>query len=289
MYRKQLSVLPIIGALALGVSACGGDEEADTAAAMPAAAADTAAKPEVTFASPSADMPVGSTFTAKVDLSQFKLDDKAVGMKPVDGEGHIHFSLDGGEYDTAKYSGANGQLAEQLGTDGKYSPSVAPEITYENIPAGEHTLEVDLANNDHSETGSTAKVTFMVEDKQAKVGPNGEKVTFEDVETTSDGFTAMVALDGFEIDEKAVGKKPEMGMGHLHFELDGGKYDSAKYSGANGELAEQLGTDGKYSPAVAPEITYENLPAGRHVLKVYAANNDHSENGALAQRTIRIG
>jgi hypothetical protein len=288
MHRKQLSVLPIIGALALGVSACGGDEEADTAAAMPAAT-ETAAKPKVTFASPTSEMPVGSTFTAKVDLSQFKIDEKAVGMKPADGEGHIHFSLDGGKYDVPKYSGANGKLAVQLGTDGKYSPAVAPEITYENIPAGEHTLEVDLANNDHSETGSTAKVTFMVEDKQAKAGPNGEKVSFEDVETTSDGFTATVALNDFEIDEQAVGKKPETGMGHLHFELDGGKYDSAKYSGANGKLAEQLGTDGKYSPAVAPEITYENLPAGRHVLKVYVANNDHSENGAVAQRTIRIG
>jgi hypothetical protein len=213
-----------------------------------------------------------------------------VGKAAAKGEGHLHFSLDGGKFDTAQYSGANGELAEQLGTDGKYSPSTAPEITYEAIPAGKHTLEVDLANNDHSDTGAKAKVSFTVGGGEAaKTGPNGEKVVIEDVQTTSDGFTAMVALTGVELDAKAVGKKSQTGHGHLHFELDGGKYDSAKYSGANGELAEQLGTDGKYSPSVAPTITYKGLPKGKHVLKVYVANNDHSENGAVAQQTLTVG
>jgi hypothetical protein len=217
------------------------------------------------------------------------IDGKAVGKKPVDGEGHIHFSLDGGRFDSAKYSGANGKLAEQLGTDGKYSPSVTPEITYSGIPAGKHVLEVDLANNDHSDTGTTAKVSFMVARDRAKAGPNGEKVAITRVKKSANGFTAMVALTGVELDAKAVGKKPQTGKGHLHFELDGGKYDSANYSGANGKLAEQLGTDGKYSPSVTRAITYSGIPAGEHTLKVYVANNDHSENGAVTQRTIRIG
>ena len=77
--------------------------------------------------------------------------------------GHLHFSLDGGKFDTPKYSGENGKLAAQLGVDGKYSPSLEPSIPYEGIPKGEHTLEVDLANNDHSETGTTASTTFTVE------------------------------------------------------------------------------------------------------------------------------
>jgi hypothetical protein len=98
-----------------------------------------------------------------------------------------------------------------------------------------------------------------------------------------------VSLNKVELDPKAVGKMSEAGHGHLHFELDGGKYDSAKFSGANGKLAEQLGTDGKYSPSVAPTITYNNIPKGKHVLKVYVANNDHSESGAVATRTITVG
>jgi len=274
----------MIGILAVGVAACGDDNKsADTSGAATAAAA-----PQVTFASPGDSESVGSKFTAKVDLSGFKIDAKAVGMDPVAGEGHIHFALDGGKYDSAKYSGANGKLAEQLGTDGKYSPSVTPEITYTGIPAGEHTLEVDLANNDHSDSGATARVAFTVTDEQAKVGPDGEEVSFESLEPSADGVTAMVALKKFTLDPKDVGKKAVAGRGHLHFELDEGKYDSAKYSGANGKLAEQLGTDGKYSPSVAPEIVYSNLPTGKHTLKVYLANNDHSENGAVAERTFTI-
>ena len=36
-------------------------------------------------------------------------------------------------------------------------------------------------------------------------------------------------------------------------------------------------------------ITYSNLPKGKHVLKVYVANNDHSDNGAVVTRTITVG
>jgi hypothetical protein len=288
--KAKFLILPVVAAMSLGAAACGDDDKTSSAATPAASSEQKAGSPTVTISSPGDGETIGSKFTAKVDLDGFAIDEAAVGKDAVDGKGHLHFSLDGGKFDSAKYSGANGKLAEQLGTDGKYSPSVANEITYENIPAGEHTLEVDLANNDHSDTGSTAKVTFTVEgDDQAKVGPNGERVTIEDVQTTADGFTAMVALDGVVIDAKNVGKKARDGKGHLHFELDGGKYDSAKYSGANGKLAEQLGTDGKYSPAVAPTITYSNLPKGKHVLKVYVANNDHSENGAVVKRTITVG
>ena len=59
--------------------------------------------------------------------------------------------------------GPNGKLAEQLGVDGQYSPSTEPTITYDGLPAGEHTLTVDLVNNDHTETGTSATVTFTVE------------------------------------------------------------------------------------------------------------------------------
>ena len=284
MNRKTLTALPVMAVMAVGVSACGADEEAATAKDEAASA------PKVAFTSPGAGDSVGSRFTAKVDIAGFQIDAKDVGKKAVDGRGHLHFSLDGGKYDSAKYSGANGKLAEQLGTDGKYSPSVTPEITYEGIPAGKHTLEVDLANNDHSDSGQTAKVSFTVGDGgQAKTGAGGETVAFTNVETTPYGLTANVSLSKVELDPKAVGKMSEAGHGHLHFELDGGKYDSAKYSGANGKLAEQLGTDGKYSPSVAPTISYSNIPQGKHVLKVYVANNDHSESGAVATRTITVG
>ena len=289
MNRNLLTLLPVLGIMAVGVSACG-DGPTDKAVGDTAAAATA---PEVTFTSPGSGDEVGSRFTATIDVDDFEVDAAGVGKKSVDGRGHLHFSLDGGKYDNSKHSGANGKLAEQLGTDGKYSPSVTPEITYTDIPAGEHTLVVDLANNDHSDQGAKAATTFTVAGKtsasRSATGASGEAVSFKSVKTTAGGFTANVALSNVALDAKAVGKMAETGHGHLHFELDGGRYDSSKHSGANGKLAEQLGTDGKYSPSVAPTITYDNLPAGTHVLKVYVANNDHSESGAVATRTITVG
>jgi hypothetical protein len=100
--------------------------------------------------------------------------------------------------------------------------------------------------------------------------------------------TAEVALDGFEIDPKAVGGAKEDGAGHLHFSVDGGKYDTPEYSGANGELAVELGVDGQYSPSTEPTITYSGLPKGEHTLEVYLANNDHSDTGVEASTSFEV-
>ena len=98
------------------------------------------------------------------------------------------------------------------------------------------------------------------------------------------GSTAIftVKLTNFTLDPQDVGKRNKPNKGHLHFQMDGGKYDYPKYSGANGKLAVKLGIAGKYSPAVTPSITYKHLPAGKHTLVVFLANNDHSPVGASA-------
>jgi hypothetical protein len=143
-------------AAALGLAACGGDDETTSATASPAGSE------SVSFVSPMDGTTVGHTITAKVDVSGFEIDADHVGEANESGHGHLHFSLDGGKYDYPKYSGANGDLAKQLGVEGMYSPSVKPAITYTGIPAGEHTLAVELANNDHSDTGVSASTTFEV-------------------------------------------------------------------------------------------------------------------------------
>ena len=149
------ALVPLALVAALGVIACGDDDDDETESA--------ASEPSVTFVSPADGETTGDTVTAEVELEGFQIDAASVGMANSSDTGHLHFSLDGGEYDTPKYSGANGKLAVQLGVDGQYSPSTEPTITYEGLPKGEHTLDVDLVNNDHSETGTTASTTFTVE------------------------------------------------------------------------------------------------------------------------------
>ena len=101
-------------------------------------------------------------------------------------------------------------------------------------------------------------------------------------------FTAVVTLSNFKIDAKDVGKMKMAGHGHLHFSLDGGKFDFPKYSGPNGKLAKKLGVTGKYSPSVKPQITYKKIPKGKHTIKVELANNDHSPAGATATDTFTV-
>ncbi len=165
MLKKTLT-LAAVGAVALAAGC--GDDDKDKSSSKSESESTKAAQPRkaanVSFTAPAEGATVkGSTVYARVDLKGFAIDAKDVGKKNVPGKGHLHFSLDGGKFDHPKYSGANGQLAVKLGVDGMYSPSTEPKITYSGLPKGKHTLEVDLANNDHSPTGASATTTFVVQ------------------------------------------------------------------------------------------------------------------------------
>jgi hypothetical protein len=101
-------------------------------------------------------------------------------------------------------------------------------------------------------------------------------------------FHATVKLAHFHIAPNMVGKAPVPGMGHLHFMLDGGKFDTPRYAGANGALAKKLGVAGAYSPAIQPQITYSHLPPGRYTLVCMLANNNHTPTGVEAKQTIIV-
>jgi hypothetical protein len=163
--RKTLLVLAVSGVAAFGMAACGDDDDDESASAGTTTETTeySADEASVGFVEPTDGAAVGDPVTAEVELEGFEIDADQVGMDNVEGEGHLHFSMDGGKYDTPKYSGANGELAVQLGVDGQYSPATEETITYESLPKGEHTLEVDLVNNDHTETGTSATITFEVE------------------------------------------------------------------------------------------------------------------------------
>jgi hypothetical protein len=105
---------------------------------------------------------------------------------------------------------------------------------------------------------------------------------------TGSTFKASVVLGHFHIAANMVGMAPVPGMGHLHFMLDGGKFDFPRYSGANGALAKKLGVAGAYSPALTPNITYSHLPPGRYTLVCMLANNNHTPTGVEAKQTIVV-
>jgi hypothetical protein len=166
MRSKRIALL-LTGAVAtIAAAGCGDDDNDKTSTTSSTKSMTTevvdAPGASVRFASPKDGSTQNGTVSARVSVSNFKLAAASVGQKAKQGEGHLHFSMDGGKYDQPKYSGANGKLAVKLGVQGKYSPAVTPTITYKKLPPGEHELEVYLANNDHSDTGVEAKTSFTV-------------------------------------------------------------------------------------------------------------------------------
>lgn len=107
-------------------------------------------------------------------------------------------------------------------------------------------------------------------------------------DTVDDEVTATVSLRGFRLDSDSFGDLSEPGTGHLHFSLDEGKFDYARYAGKSARLGRTLGVNGKYSEALQPRITYRNLPRGRHTLDVVLANNDHSDAGPKATTSFTV-
>ena len=149
----------VVVVLAVAMAGCGSSKKSSSTSATQSP---SGPKIGVTFTKPTPNEKLGTTVTATVHVTNFKLDPKAVGKPPQPGKGHLHFSMDGGKFDYPKYSGANGLLAKKLGVTGKYSPSVTPTIKYRGLPKGKHTVSVQLANNDHSNAGASAEVTFKV-------------------------------------------------------------------------------------------------------------------------------
>lgn len=119
------------------------------------------------------------------------------------------------------------------------------------------------------------------------VAAGGPSITSLKAKQSGNRVTVTISTKNFTIDAKNVGKSPKSGRGHEHFSMDKGKYDFAKYSGANGKLAEQLGVQGKYSPSVNNKVVYTGLPKGKHTITVRLVKNSHANYGnSGAKRTI---
>ena len=160
---KGRALLLGVCALALGTAGCGSDDDSSSSAeTSPTQQQAAAPKPTVKFLTPKDGAATGRTVKATVELGNFKIAPQAVGQAPRPGEGHLHFKMDDGKFDYPKYSGKNGLIAKQLGVTGHYSPALTPSITYKKLPPGKHTLEVYLANNNHTDVGVEAKVEFTV-------------------------------------------------------------------------------------------------------------------------------
>jgi hypothetical protein len=115
-------------------------------------------QPSLEIASPEdGDTVDGDSVTVEVDVQDFDVVDK-LGEENVDGEGHIHYYLDVDDVPTAAGEPAITDEGESAQTDDT-------SHTFDNLEPGEHTIAVQLVNNDHTplEPPVVEEVTITVE------------------------------------------------------------------------------------------------------------------------------
>jgi len=178
-----IALLAAGAAVAVLLLVLGGDEDSAADTATP-----VAGRPTVTVVSPrNGSRQQNRGVVVKLEIENFKLAPAHFGDAPQLGEGHIKFALTrvpdcvdpeklerainsplgsgrlkGRSFDYGKYAGANGVLAERLGTAGLYSPGTKPEIYYEKLPPGFYRLIITLARNNGTSTPYHAVTNFEV-------------------------------------------------------------------------------------------------------------------------------
>ncbi|HEX4308099.1 MAG TPA: hypothetical protein VHZ54_18830 [Solirubrobacterales bacterium] len=183
--KATLAALVLTGAaVALAIVFGGGKETERATAAVEAAPGE----PVVSIVSPrNGEVQANHAVVVKVDLENFELAPRHFGQEPEFGEGAIRFGLNrvpncvdpvklqrainsptgnerltGKPMDFPKYAGPNGILAEELGTDGSFSPATRPEIFYHQLPPGFYRLTVTLAQNNLAVTPYHAVTNFQI-------------------------------------------------------------------------------------------------------------------------------
>lgn len=146
-------------ALALVLTACGGDDDANTTSE----GADGG--PSVEILQPADGDTLSVPFTLVVDSSE------ELGTTD-SGNHHVHVYFDGDDSTYEVIESGNGEEHEI----GAGSPAV------EGLETGEHTLNISLRNADHSAAGAEDEITVTVED--AGSGPGNEPGSGD----TADGY-----------------------------------------------------------------------------------------------------
>lgn len=246
------------------------------------------------------------------------------GQVNIEGQGHFHFYLDGGQY----------------------IPVANDTYMFENLAAGAHTLRIEMKNNDHSDRGISKTIEFVV--------PKGSGDYNAAALVSGRNATITLTTDGFRI----ISPNPTNveGQGHFHFYLDGGPYipvASSNYTfsnlslGAHAVRIEQkennqtdkgntktvsfsvpsftptlllnrsnatitLGVSdfeivepggmlesnkghfhfyldgGPYIPVATSSYSFTNLSEGNHRVRIELRNNDHSDGGIIRTLTFFV-
>jgi outer membrane protein assembly factor BamB len=216
-----------------------------------------ATAPSIKFVNPSDGNAIAAgDITVTAEATNFKLVDQ-LGKSNAAGQGHIHCFLD---TDAPTVQGQPAVTAADT-----YAATAATTYTWKNVPAGTHTLSLELVNNDHTPLNPPVvqKITVTTDNlpriiitapqngKIQKVGP----------------VTIKVSVSNFNLVDK-LGTAKVAGERHLHYFMDVVPPTTA------GQPA--VTSAGTYAATAAASYTWDNVSPGIHTFYVEVVNNDHT-------------
>ena len=210
--------------------------------------------PALVFLSPGGILNPSTTVTPSFVLAfavfNFTLAPNAVGQAAVAGQGHIHVFLDGVYWNVW---------------------AVPQGIPFDNLPPGQHTIMLELVNNDHSALSPDVKASATLQVTSAPQGPPALAIlspagVLNNATTVGPSFVVAFLVKNFVFTDPA-GQPKAMNTGHIHVFLDGTYYSLWPSAGS---------------------IPFNELKAGSHTIKLQLVNNDHSALSPDASQTITV-
>ncbi|GAC1541021.1 MAG: hypothetical protein NVS2B17_17910 [Candidatus Velthaea sp.] len=234
-----------------------------------------------------ADIPV--TVAAK----NFTIECKNVGQTAMAGRGHYHVMVDG----------MSMAQMTNLYCSNEFSISGA------GLKAGEHTLAVVLASDDHMDIGKPAMVKFDYQ--PATTRPLPEAMTAKPVvriispkngAVVGRKVDVKLAVSGFDLSCDLEGKPNVGGYGHLHvFVSQGGAAMPMAHDMAQGDMKSKdsagakMGMESMAMPGMVGMPCTKTVPvdlsawkAGKTKLMVMLANNDHMPTAGAVPTAIDV-
>jgi hypothetical protein len=219
-----------------------------TAALMPPALAQ--ATPSIQIVSPRSGATVsGAQMVVEVRVRDFLLSPAAIGKPAKPAEGHWYVYVDG------KFAGLSADEVVSL-----------PNDAYPALPAGKHTIKVELRNNDHTPVAGaeSSEIALTVPAKSAMrylpaSGRPGIKILVpHDRTAVSTYLIVWVKVRGLKENPMAIGAAAKAGEGNWH-----------------------LYVDGRLAGVSTSSVADVQLARGKHTVRAALYNNNHTPvNGA---------
>lgn len=185
----------------------------------------------VIVAPPGGTILFGNATEVTVSVANFTLAPSSIGAPAVTGQGHIHVLVDG--FDRLE----EGDLTAAL----------------DGLTPGDHTIKVELRNNDHSGLGAEVSAVVLV---HVAARPSIRIASpASGLATSERSLNFTVALANFTLDTVNATAAKVAGHGHYHVFIDG-------------TLSQMV---------ASPTFTVANLALGAHTVRVVLAHNDHTQ------------